>query len=72
MNSIADIFKTSFILLGNITSAYSGSFKNLSPKMQRYSKEIKNIEYPSTRIDRQNLKEDCKNAVKEYRKSFKK
>ncbi len=65
-----NLLKTSLILLGNVSSAYSGSFKTSSPEIEAFRKEIKNIDYPSPREDRENLRNDCNNVAKDYKRAF--
>lgn len=65
-----NILKASFLLLGNVSSAYSGSFRSSSAEIKKMEEEMKNIDIPTTRTDRKNLKQDCNNVVKDYRKSF--
>lgn len=65
-----NILKTSFLLLGNMSSAYSGSFRSSSSEIKKMEEEMKNIDIPTTRTDRKNLKQDCNNVIKDYRKSF--
>lgn len=67
-----NILKASLLLLGNVSSAYSGSFKSSSYGIEVFRKEMRNIEYPSPREDKQNLKNDCNNVVKDYKKAFNK
>lgn len=70
MNFIMDLFKTSLIFLGNLSSAYSGSFKTSSLEIKSFAKEMKNIDIPTARLDKKNLKQDCNNVVSDYKKSF--
>ncbi|VDH05024.1 Uncharacterised protein [Bergeyella zoohelcum] len=70
MSNIMSILKASFVLLGNISSAYSGTFKNSSSEIQQLRKEMRNLDYPSPKLDKQNLKNDCNNVAKDYKKAF--
>lgn len=70
MSNIMSILKASFVLLGNISSAYSGTFKSSSSEIQQLRKEMRNLDYPSPKLDKQKLKNDCNNVAKDYRKAF--
>lgn len=69
MNSIP---KTLLLLFGNILSAYSGGFRTSSPEIKDFRKEIKNLDYPAPRMDKKNLKKDCNNIARDYKKAFEK
>lgn len=70
MGYIMNILKASFLLLGNVSSAYSGTFRSSSPEIKNIEEEMKNIDIPTAKTDRQNLRQDCNNVVKDYKKSF--
>gem|GEM_PF-2507204 len=70
MGYIMNILKASFLLLGNVSSAYSGTFRSSSPEIKKIEEEMKNIDIPTAKTDRQNLRQDCNNVVKDYKKSF--
>lgn len=66
------ILKTSFLILGNITTAYAGEYRTQNKSYIRIKKEIKRLDIPNTKEDRENLKSDRNAAVKDYKKAFEK
>lgn len=65
-----NILKTSLLLLGNVSSAYSGALRTSLPEIKDFREELKNLDYPSPSRDKQNLKKDCKRVAKDYKKAF--
>lgn len=65
-----NILKAYLLLLGNVSSAYSGAFRTSLPEIKNFREEVKNLDFPSPRTDKQNLKKDCNSVARDYKKAF--
>ncbi|MCT3675252.1 hypothetical protein HZQ94_18925 [Elizabethkingia anophelis] len=66
------ILKASFLVLGNMKAACLDEYSSKSEGYIKIKKEIKNLEIPSTKDDRENLQRDRNKAANDLKTALEK